>query len=82
VKPLIRFEIDLEALTDAMWAFVTDPHPSRNERPVVKALDDIHPDSVEVMEAMLLDGTEARADVSAYVHTVFGPRSTPHRQSN
>jgi hypothetical protein len=82
VKPLVRFEIDLEALTDAMWAFVTDPHPSRNERPVVKALDDIHPDSVEVMEAMLLDGTEERADVSDYVHTVFGARSAPHRQSH
>jgi hypothetical protein len=79
VKPLIRFEIDLEALTDAMWGFVTDPHPSRNERPVVKALDDIHPDSVEVMEAMLLDGTEERADVAAYVHTVFGPRTAAKR---
>ncbi|MGH2617727.1 MAG: hypothetical protein ACRDJC_21055 [Thermomicrobiales bacterium] len=79
MKPLFRLDVDLEALTDAMWAFVTDPRPSRNERPVVKALDDIHPDSVEVMEAMLLDGTEERSDVAAYVHTVFGSRTAPNR---
>lgn len=68
----IRFDIDLDKLTDAMWAFVTDPHPSRNERPVVKALNDVHPDSVDVLESMLLDGTEDRADVAAYVDVVFG----------
>ena len=71
VNPFVRFDVDLEMLTDAMWAFVTDPRPSRNERPVVKALDDIHPESVEVLEAMLLDGTEEREDVAAYVTTVF-----------
>jgi hypothetical protein len=68
----LRYDIDLDALTDAMFGFITDPHPSRNERPVVKALDDFHPDSVEVMEAMLLDGTEEREDVAAYVSAVFG----------
>ena len=70
---LFRLDIELDALTDAMWAFVTDPHPSRNERPVVAALHDFHPESVEVMESMLLDGTEERDDVAAYVTTVFGP---------
>ncbi len=74
VNPFVRFDVDLEALTDAMWDFVTDPRPSRNERPVVKALDDIHPDSVDVLESMLLDGTEEREDVAAYVATVFGDR--------
>jgi hypothetical protein len=74
VNPFVRFDVDLEALTDAMWEFVTDPRPSRNERPVVKALDDIHPDSVDVLESMLLDGTEEREDVAAYVDTVFGDR--------
>ncbi len=69
-----RYDVDLDELTYAMWEFVTDPHPSRNERPVVKALDDIHPDSVDVLEAMLLDGTEERSDVAAYVDTVFGGR--------
>ncbi|MBW3632067.1 MAG: hypothetical protein KY456_03465 [Chloroflexi bacterium] len=72
LNPFFRFDVDLDELTDAMWEFVTDPHPSRNERPVVKALDDIHPDSVDVLEAMLLDGTEERSDVAAYVDTVFG----------
>lgn len=70
--PFFRFEVDLDRLTDAMWAFVTDPYPSRNERPVVHALHDVHPESVEILEAMLLDGTEDREDVAAYVATVFG----------
>jgi hypothetical protein len=74
LNPFFRFDVDLDELTDAMWEFVTDPHPSRNQRPVVKALDDIHPDSVDVLEAMLLDGTEERSDVAAYVDTVFGQR--------
>ena len=77
VNPFIRFDVDLEALTDAMWEFVTDPRPSRNERPVVKALDDIHPESVEVLESMLLDGTEEREDVAAYVATVFAGPGEP-----
>ena len=75
LNPFFRVDVDLDELTDAMWEFVTDPHPSRNERPVVKALDDIHPDSVDVLEAMLLDGTEERSDVAAYVDTVFGGRA-------
>ena len=75
VNPFVRFDVDLEALTDAMWEFVTDPRPSRNARPLVKALDDIHPDSVDVLEAMLLDGPEEREDVAAYVATVFGHRT-------
>ena len=77
MNPFFRLEVDLDALTDAMWAFVTDPHPSRNERPVVRALHDVHPDSVEVLEAMLLDGTEERADVAAYVVMVFGSLNPP-----
>jgi hypothetical protein len=38
----------------------------------VQDLSDLHPESVDVMESMLLDGTEERADVAAYVETVFG----------
>lgn len=72
MSSFLRYDVDLEKLTDAMFGFITDPHPSRNERPVVKALDDFHPDSVEVMESMLLDGTEEREDVAAYVNAVFG----------
>lgn len=70
--PLFRLTVDAERLTDEMFAFVTDPSPARHARPVVKALDEIHPESVEVLEAMLLDGTEDRADVAAYVEAVFG----------
>ena len=55
-----------------MLAFVTDPSPSRNERPVIQELNDLHPESVDVLESMLLDGTEAREDVAAYVRAVFG----------
>lgn len=70
--PLFRLTVDAERLVDEMFAFVTDPSPSRNDREVVKALDEIHPESVEVLEAMLLDGTEDREDVAAYVEAVFG----------
>jgi hypothetical protein len=76
MTPFFRFEVDLDALTDAMWAFVTDPRPSRNELPVVQALHYVHPLCVEVLEAMRLDGTEERGDVAAYVMTVFGGLGT------
>jgi hypothetical protein len=71
-NPYLRLSVDADRLIDDMFAFVTDPSPGRNGRPVVKALDEIHPESVEVMEAMLLDGTDDRADVAAYVAAVFG----------
>ncbi len=67
-----RIQVDLDALTDAMFEFVSDPRPSRNNLPVVQELSDLHPESLDVMESMLLDGTEERADVAAYVETVFG----------
>jgi hypothetical protein len=65
-------QVDLNALTDAMFEFVSDPRPTRNNLPVVQELSDLHPESLDVMESMLLDGTEERADVAAYVETVFG----------
>lgn len=75
--PYLRLSVDAERLTDDMFAFVTDPSPSRTQRPVVKALDEIHPESVDVMESMLIDGTEDRADVAAYVAAVFGGAAGP-----
>ncbi len=66
-----RLQVDQEALTDEMHAFVIDPHPSRNERPIIQELNDVHPESVDVLESMLLDGTEERQDVAAYVHAAF-----------
>lgn len=71
---LFRIQVDLDELTDAMFAFVSDPRPTRNNLPVVQELSDLHPESLDVLESMLLDGTEERADVAAYVETVFGHR--------
>jgi len=65
--------VDLDDLTDAMFDFVTDPQPSRNDRPIVQELGDINHDLVDVLECMVLDGTEERGDVAAFVNAVFGP---------
>jgi hypothetical protein len=69
-----RLQVDTEVLTDEMHAFVVDPSPRRNERPIVQELNDVAPEVVDVMESMVLDGTEARQDVAAYVDAVFGAR--------
>jgi wyosine [tRNA(Phe)-imidazoG37] synthetase (radical SAM superfamily) len=68
------WHVDLDALTTEAHAFVTDPHASRNERTVIHALNDMRPEVVDVLEAMVLDGTEDRADVAAYLEAVFAPR--------
>ena len=68
--------VDLDDLTDEMFAFVTDPLPSRNGRPIVQELGDINHDLVDVLECMVLDGTDERADVAAFVHAVFGSQGT------
>jgi len=73
VNRFFTWTVDLEALTDEAFAFVTDPHASRNERPVIHALVDMRPDVVDVLEAMVLDGTEERADVEAYLSAIFSP---------
>ena len=72
-----RIQVDLDALTDAMFEFVSDPRPTRNNLPVVQELSDLHPESLDVMESMLLDGTEERADVAADVETGFGSGRLP-----
>lgn len=72
MRRFFTLNVDLEALTDEAFAFVTDPHPSRNERAVVQELSDINPDVLDVLEAMLLDGTEERQDVEDYLMAVFG----------
>ena len=66
-----RLQVDPDELTDAMFEFVTDPHPSRNERPIIQELNDIAPEAVDVLESMVLDGTEERRDVADYVHATF-----------
>lgn len=69
---LFRFDVDEVELTDAAFAFVTDPLPSRNERPLIHELSDIYPDMVDVLECMVLDGTEERQDVADYIQAVVG----------
>jgi hypothetical protein len=66
-----RFQVDTEALTDAAYDFVTDPFPSRTERPVILELNELNPEIVDVLECMVLDGTDERADVAAYINAVF-----------
>jgi hypothetical protein len=72
MSSFFTLRVDLEHLTDAMYAFVTDPHPSRNDRPVIQELGDINQDLVDVLECMVLDGTEERQDVADFAHAVFG----------
>ena len=67
-----RIEVDIEELTEELYAFVTDPKPSRNERAVIKELNDVNPDFVDILECMVLDGTEERKDVADLVDAVFG----------
>jgi hypothetical protein len=68
-----RLQVDPEELTDAAFEFVTDPHPSRNERPLIQELHEVYPEMVDVLECMVLDGTEERRDIAAYVQAVFAP---------
>ncbi|MDQ3810999.1 MAG: hypothetical protein M3336_11970 [Chloroflexota bacterium] len=70
-SPVFRLLVDERGLTDALFEFVTDPRASRNDLPVVQDLHEIAPGMVPVLEAMVLDGVEARDDVAAYVHAVL-----------
>ncbi len=71
-----RIMVDAEALTNALFEFVTDPYaPSRNERAVVQELHTFAPEMIDVLENMILDGVEERCYIDEYVHAVFGPMS-------
>ena len=73
-SPFFRLLVDESGLTDALLEFVTDPHGTRNDRPVIQDLHDLAPGMVSVLEAMVLDGVEERTDIADYVHAVlFGP---------
>jgi hypothetical protein len=73
MSAFFKLQVDLEDLTDAMYGFVTDPLPSRNDRPIIQELGEINQDLVDVLECMVLDGTEERRDVADFVNAVFGP---------
>lgn len=65
-----RIQADEAVLTDALFAFVTDPRSSRNDAPVVRELNDVAPEMIEVCESMILDGVDERGYVADYVHAV------------
>ena len=65
-----RIQVDEDALTDALFAFVSDPLPSRNDRPVMQELHDVAPEMVDVLESMVIDGVDERHYVADYVHAV------------
>lgn len=71
-----RLQVDLNDLTDAMYAFVVDPLPSRNDRPVIQELNEINHDLIDVLECMVMDGTDDRQDVADFVAVIFGPRGS------
>jgi hypothetical protein len=73
MSTFFRLQTNLDDLIDAMHDFVTDPLPSRNERPVIHELGDLNHDLVDVLECMVMDGTEERDDVAAFATAVFGP---------
>lgn len=78
-----RLVVDHDQLTDAMFDFVTDPTPARNNRPIIEELGDINHDLVDVLEMMVIDGTDKRADVAGFVDAVFGPHgSGPVKQES
>lgn len=67
----VRVQVDESELTDELYAFVTDPLPTRTERPVIDELHDFAPEMVDVLETMILDGVDKRHYVADYVHYVF-----------
>jgi hypothetical protein len=66
-----EIKVDTDELTDEAYAFVIEPTPKRNDRPFIQELHDIFPEMVDVLECMVMDGTEERQDVADYVDAVF-----------
>lgn len=75
--------VDESAFTDALYEFVIDPTPARNERAVALELNELMPDVVDVLESMVLDGTEDRQDIADFVAALFteDPRTERDRQA-
>lgn len=67
----IRLEVNEAALTEELFAFVTDPRDSRGERDVIQELHEIAPEMVDVLECMVIDGVDRRFYVADYVHAVL-----------
>jgi hypothetical protein len=67
-----RLQVEEDALTDALFAFVIHPDPSRNQLPVIAELHDFAPEMVPVLENMVIDGVDERHYVADYVAAVVG----------
>jgi transcriptional regulator with XRE-family HTH domain len=67
-----RLQVEEDALTDALFAFVIHPDPSRNQLPVIQELHDFAPEMVPVLENMVIDGVDERYYVAEYVSAVVG----------
>jgi hypothetical protein len=72
VSKIFRLSIDLDTLTDELYAFVMDPRSTRYQRRVVKELAALAPGVIPVMEMMILDGVEERRHVRDYVDAILG----------
>jgi transcriptional regulator with XRE-family HTH domain len=76
-----RLQVEEGALTDALYAFVIHPDPSRNQLPVIQELHDFAPEMVPVLENMVIDGVDERRYVADYVSAVVG-ETLSHEQDS
>lgn len=67
-----HLQVDADALTDELFAFVTDPRPRRSQWTVIGELEDFAPDMIPVLEHMCIDGVDQRHYVADYVDNVVG----------
>ena len=72
MSKIFRLSIDLDTLTDELYAFVMDPRSTRYQRRVVKELRALAPGVIPVMDMMILDGVDERRHVRDYVDAVLG----------
>ena len=78
MSTFFRMHVDEDALTDALFAFVTDPRPSRNSREVITELHEIAPHMVYTLENMVIDGVEQRHYVAEYVRAALRGDHSSH----
>ncbi len=70
-RRFFRRQVDETGITDALYDYVIDPLPTRNDRAVIRELHEVAPEMVDVMESMVLDGVDQRAFVADYIHAVL-----------
>ena len=52
------------------------PTPAATTATIIQELGDINHDLVDLLECMVLDGTDDRQDVADFVEAVFGAQGT------